>query len=75
MAQSGALFEPAILTANIDLETAQTDAVRWGAVPEWVLAGLAIAAAALSIALSVASRRRPADPNTPTSAKNEMVTS
>jgi apolipoprotein N-acyltransferase len=73
--QSGALFKPAILAANVDLETAQTDAVRWGAIPEWLLAGLAIVAAALSIALSVASQRRPLDPNTSTSAKNEMVTS
>jgi apolipoprotein N-acyltransferase len=75
IAQSGALFEPAILTASIDLETAQTDAVRWGAVPEWVLAGLAIAAAAASVALSVAAQRRPPSTNTSTSAANEMVTS
>ena len=75
MAQSGALFEPAILTANVDLETAQTDAVRWGAVPEWVIAGLAVAAAVASVAMSITARRRPARPHTPSPTKDEMVTS
>jgi apolipoprotein N-acyltransferase len=58
VAESDDLFAPAILTARVDLETAQTDAVQWGAVPEWVLAGLAVAAALASIVVSVSAKRR-----------------
>jgi apolipoprotein N-acyltransferase len=75
IAESGPLFQPAILSAAVNLETAQTLAVRWGAVPEWVLAGLAVAAAALSCGLSIASRRRTADPAAPSTTRDEMVTS
>jgi apolipoprotein N-acyltransferase len=69
-AQSGALFDPAILTADVALETAKTNAVRWGAVPEWVLAGLAVAAAAASIVISRRAGKRPA----PAPESEEMVT-
>jgi apolipoprotein N-acyltransferase len=69
-AQSGALFEPAILTANIDLDTGLTHAVRWGAVPEWVLAALALLGAAVAIVLS---RRGVAGQPAPISTTDEMV--
>jgi apolipoprotein N-acyltransferase len=70
-AQSGTLFEPAILTADVQLATSLTPAVRWGAVPEWVLAGLALVGAALSLVLV---RRRLPDPPETTSTRDEMVT-
>jgi apolipoprotein N-acyltransferase len=73
VAESGALFQPAILDARVDLETAQTDAVRWGAVPEWVLAGLAVAAALASIVISVSARRRADSPDEPTPTRTEMA--
>jgi apolipoprotein N-acyltransferase len=73
VAASGALFRPAILDARVDLETAQTNAVRWGTVPEWVLAGLAAAAALASIALSVSARRRDPDTSDPTPNPTEMA--
>jgi apolipoprotein N-acyltransferase len=49
IAQSPTLFRPALLSADIDLETGETLAVRLGSGPEWVLAGLAVLAAAGSI--------------------------
>jgi apolipoprotein N-acyltransferase len=70
VSQSGALFEPAVLTATVHRETARTNAVRWGAVPEWTLAGIALVAAAASVVLT---RRRSASPPAPVSAPDEMV--
>jgi apolipoprotein N-acyltransferase len=70
VAESGALFTPAILTATVHRGTAQTDAVRWGTVPEWTLAGLALAAAVASVLLA---RRRTTAPPPAVSAPDEMV--
>jgi apolipoprotein N-acyltransferase len=70
VAESGALFTPAILTATVHRETAQTNAVRWGTVPEWTLAGLALAAAVASVLLA---RRRTTAPPPAVSAPDEMV--
>jgi apolipoprotein N-acyltransferase len=42
--RSGALYTPAILDATVPLRTGQTIATRVGAVPEYVLAALAVAA-------------------------------
>ncbi len=44
--RSGPLFEPALLSAAVPVETATTPAVAVGAVPEWTLAGLAVLALA-----------------------------
>ncbi|HEY8301870.1 MAG TPA: apolipoprotein N-acyltransferase [Jatrophihabitans sp.] len=52
-AQSGALFEPALLSATVPVETGTTPAVALGAVPEWTLAGLAVLAV---VAVTVGSR-------------------
>ena len=41
-AESGALFSPAILTANVPLQTHKTLAVEVGAVPEYALAAIAL---------------------------------
>jgi apolipoprotein N-acyltransferase len=41
-AQSGALFTPSILEASVPLRTNKTLAVRLGAIPEYVLAALAL---------------------------------
>jgi apolipoprotein N-acyltransferase len=64
------LFRPAILQANIDLETGQTPAVWLGAAPEWFLTGLAVLAAAGSVLLS---RRAKATPPAPAPVPDEMV--
>jgi apolipoprotein N-acyltransferase len=50
--RSGALFEPALLSASVPLETATTPAVALGAGPEWVLAALAMIAVLAVIVLS-----------------------
>jgi apolipoprotein N-acyltransferase len=50
--QAGALFEPALLSASVPLETGTTPAVALGAVPEWVLAALAMIAILAVIVLS-----------------------
>jgi apolipoprotein N-acyltransferase len=47
--RSGALYTPAILDATVPLRTGQTIATRVGAVPEYVLAGLAVAAILASL--------------------------
>jgi apolipoprotein N-acyltransferase len=66
------LFHPAILSRGVDLETTTTLAVRLGAIPEWALAGLAVAGAALSVGL--ARRRRPVPTPVPVQpAGDEMV--
>jgi apolipoprotein N-acyltransferase len=55
-AQSGALFTPAIVVSRITLRTGTTLAVRLGAVPELVLAAMAVVA--LGWALRPARRRQ-----------------
>jgi apolipoprotein N-acyltransferase len=50
--RSAALFEPALLSASVPRETGTTPAVALGAVPEWVLAALALIAALAVIVLS-----------------------
>jgi apolipoprotein N-acyltransferase len=47
--RSGALFTPDVIVATVPLRTAQTLATRLGPIPEYVLAGLALIAAALAI--------------------------
>jgi apolipoprotein N-acyltransferase len=69
-AESKTLFEPAILTANVDLATSLTPAVRLGALPEWILTALALIGAALSVILL---RRRLPDPPAMPSTQDEMV--
>jgi apolipoprotein N-acyltransferase len=54
-AEATHLFSPAVLSATVQARTAQTLATRLGAVPEYVLAALAVLAAAYSVLLS---RRR-----------------
>ena len=56
--ESGALFEPALLSASVPLETHITPAVALGAVPEWTLAGLAVLAVAAVVASGLAARQR-----------------
>lgn len=51
--QSGALFRPAVLSAYVPVETGTTPAVALGAVPEWVLAALAVLG---TISVLIASR-------------------
>ena len=47
--QAARLFSPAVLSATVPARTAQTLATRVGAIPEYVLAALAIAGAAASV--------------------------
>jgi apolipoprotein N-acyltransferase len=54
-AESGPLFAPAILTTSVPVRSAQTPATRVGALPEYVLAGLALLGIAGTV---VADRRR-----------------
>jgi apolipoprotein N-acyltransferase len=54
-AQSGPLFSADILVQTVPLRTAKTLATRLGALPEYVLAGLAVAGV---VAAAVADRRR-----------------
>lgn len=67
--ESGALFTPAVLVAQVPLRTGTTLAVRVGALPEYVLAALAAAAAAYALRPS----RRRSHPE-PVPAPDEMVT-
>jgi apolipoprotein N-acyltransferase len=55
--RSGALYTPAILDATVPLRTGQTIATRVGAVPEYVLAGLAVAAMLWSLVPYLRDRR------------------
>ena len=57
--RSGALFTPAVLDASIPLRSTDTLATRVGAVPEYVLAALAVAA--FGAAVWRVRRRRPTD--------------
>jgi apolipoprotein N-acyltransferase len=69
-AESGALFQPAILTADIAPRHDTTLAVRLGSVPEYALGALAVFAAMGAI---VARRRPTASKATPVSRQEEMV--
>jgi apolipoprotein N-acyltransferase len=57
--RSGKLYTPAILVASVPLRTVRTPATRVGAIPEYVLAALALAA----LAWSLRPARRSADPS------------
>ena len=70
--RSGALFTPAILDATIPLRSTDTLATRVGAVPEYVLAALAVAA--FGAAVWRARRRRPVPTPQPDPTDEEMVT-
>lgn len=70
-AESGALFTPAVLVATVPLRTGTTLAVRVGAVPEYLLAALAIGAAAWVLRRSSRRRSRPEPAPAP---DDEMVT-
>ena len=69
VAESGALYTPAILVADVRPLTGETLAVRLGAIPEYVLSALAL----LALAWTLRPRRtRPAPEPSPTT--DEMVT-
>ena len=55
--RSGPLFAPAILDDRVPVRTQLTLATRLGALPEFVLAGFAVAGLAVAAAISVRSRR------------------
>jgi len=75
VAQSGALYTAATLTADVAPRTAKTLAVRLGAWPEYVLSAFAVLAAACSIGLSLRQRRRRTPDPSPTPGQSEeMVT-
>jgi apolipoprotein N-acyltransferase len=54
--RSGALFTPDVIVATVPLRTSQTLATALGPVPEYVLSGLALVAAAVSVLSGPASR-------------------
>jgi len=62
--RSGALFTPDVIVASVPLRTSETLATRLGPIPEYVLSGLALVAAALAVLSSprgrtlIARRRR-----------------
>jgi apolipoprotein N-acyltransferase len=60
--RSGKLYAPAILVQSVPLRTVRTPATRVGAIPEYVLAALALAALAWSLRPA---RRSAAPPATP----------
>ncbi len=72
LAESGALFSPARLVRTVPLRTSTTLATRLGAVPEYVLSGLALVGIVVAIAGARAARRRAAGRPEPTESK-EMV--
>jgi apolipoprotein N-acyltransferase len=55
--RSGALFTPDILQARVGLRTAQTPATRVGAIPEYLLAAIAVLAACWSLLPAWRARR------------------
>lgn len=55
--RTGALYTPGVLVDRVPLRTTTTLATRLGPAPEWVLAGLGIAAAATGAGLAVRRRR------------------
>jgi apolipoprotein N-acyltransferase len=68
-AESGALFEPDVLVASVPLRTATTPATWLGAVPEYVLAALALAGFVVTL---LPTRRHRA--GVPAEAERAMVT-
>jgi len=70
--RTGALYTPGILVANMPLRTTTTLATRLGAIPEYVLTGVAVLALGWSIWSAQAARRRAAEH--PTADVEEMVT-
>jgi apolipoprotein N-acyltransferase len=82
IAQSGALFTPAVIVGSLPLSTSITLATRLGAWPEWVLTGIALIALTVLAGpglLSVGTRRRShrrgptSDGTGPTSQNKEKV--
>ncbi len=55
--RSGALFTPAVLVSQVPLRTVQTPATRLGALPEYVLAAVGLAAAATGMIVTRRVRR------------------
>ena len=55
-------FEPAFLDRTVRLKTAQTPATRWGAVTQWVLVGLGLAAVLAGIVHNGGFMRRSSPP-------------
>jgi apolipoprotein N-acyltransferase len=47
--RSGALFTPDVIVATVPLRTSETPATRLGPIPEYVLSGLALIAAAVAV--------------------------
>ena len=70
--RTGALYTPGILVADVPLRTATTLATRLGAIPEYVLTGVAALALCWSIGSAQAARRR-AGEQQPTSEAEEMM--
>lgn len=72
--EAAQLFRPAILTGTVPLHTVLTPAVRLGEIPEWVLAGLAVLAGALSI-VAARARGEAVVPVVPAELPGEVVSS
>ena len=60
VATTGALFTPGVLVERVPLRTTTTTATRLGALPEWVLTGVGVAALAAAAGIGGARRRRAA---------------
>ena len=75
--RTGALYTPGILVADMPLRTATTLATRLGAIPEYVLVGVALVGLGWSIWVARAARReadRGPEDDDETSEAEEMVT-
>ena len=70
--RTGALYTPGILVADVPLRKATTLGTRLGAIPEYVLTGVAVLALCWSIGSAQAARRR-AGEQQPTSEAEEMM--
>lgn len=58
VARTGALFTPGLLVETVPLRTTTTLATRLGAGPEWVIAGLGVAAVVAGVLVGVLAGRR-----------------
>jgi apolipoprotein N-acyltransferase len=70
LAESGPLFAPALLVDRVPLRTVLTPADRVGAVPEYVLAGLAVVGLVSSAGSALRRRRSPGPPSPPVEEAN-----
>ena len=72
--RSGALFTPARIVTTVPLRTSETLATRLGAIPEYVLAVIAVAAAATGMIVGVRDRRGRVESGAAPTDEQEMVT-